>query len=131
MPESHDADHDWQMQALVIVHRDIAKPHHPLEHARQFLCDPSSLLQQAEHIPRTLGNPQALPPDQVISHVQRCLAGTLDIENGVILTGEIAGKTVRIRLVLLARPRHTALYGRLKQCGPIIRRPPALPGGEA
>ncbi len=53
--------------------------------------------------------------DQVLPHVQRGLSGTLHIEDGLILTGEVGGKVSTGRRKLLPRPRLN-LSGRFGLC---------------
>lgn len=91
------------------MYRDIAKAHHALQPLGQRRVNPAALRQKSKHIACTLRHPQFLPADQVLAHIQRCLTGALDIQNGRVLPGEIGGKAGRVASVFLARPRHAAL----------------------
>ena len=109
--QGDDAHHDRQLQALVVVHGDVAKADHLFEPIGQRRVDPTALREQPKHVARALRHTQPLTANQVLAHVQRRLAGTLDVQDGRILAGVVVGKRGRVLRILLSGPRDAALDG--------------------
>lgn len=79
-----DTDQDGKLQRLIVVHGNIAKTHHTFEFAGKFDIDQAALRQQRKYISRTLRHAQLFTPDYVLSHIQRCFASTLNVQDGRI-----------------------------------------------
>ena len=63
-------NHCWQLQRLVIMHSDVAKPHH-IFHPRQQQCfQPATTMKQFENIASVFRDAKAFPSDQMLAHVE-------------------------------------------------------------
>ena len=101
-----DGDSDGQLQYLIIMHGDVAKSNHITQRQSQRIGYPARLRQQGKYIARTLRHAQPFPLYQMLPHVQRRFTGALNIQNGRILAGQIAGECGRVPQVSFPRAHH-------------------------
>ena len=93
-----------------MVHGYAAKADHALETVGQCWANPLALRHQGKDITGALRCAEAFARNQVLAHLQCGLVGTLDVESGGILAGEVGGEGGHILHALWS---HSARWWRL------------------
>jgi hypothetical protein len=138
-------DNNRDLKSLVIVDGNIPKSNHPFQISSQRRIDPAGTGEESEDVAGALWDARSFTPNQVMAHIQCSRTGSLDVEDGSILSGLTAGRGCWIRNILFAGTedasfnrrrlveknivsdgRYTASQSRQSD----RRGPPALSGGD-
>ena len=104
--------HDIQIQVAVLMHRNIAKAHHPLQPLAKLAGNDLLPGKYGEGLPALCGNSEAPPPYQHVGQIDRRIADTDHVEKGGILQVVVGAEVSACLCSCLAGARHTPLQRR-------------------